>query len=179
MRPIKGYNEAQTSGEFERLPAGGYVIRITDVKDDPSKEYLIITYDIAEGAYKDFYKSTDADHVKTHQFIRSYKPTALGMFKAFISAIDKTNGTAFGDSIEDRGLNERMLIGRTLGVLIGEEEYENNRGEIRTMLKVRLCVDAERIRKGVFKVPELKKLERKPSMPTGFTPFTEDDIPFN
>ena len=179
MRPIKGYKEAQVSGEFERLPAGGYVIKITDVKDEPSKEYIVVTYDIAEGAYKDFYKNTDAEHVRTHQFIRSYKPSALGMFKGFISAIDQTNGTAFGDSVEDRGLNEKMLIGRTLGVLIGEEEYENNRGEVKTVLKVRVCVDAERIRKGTFKVPELRKLEKKQdAIPAGFTAMSDDGIPF-
>lgn len=179
MRPVKGYNDAQVSREFERLPAGGYVIKITDVKDEPSKEYILITYDIAEGTYKDFYKNTDAEHAKSHQFIRSYKSSALGMFKAFISAIDKTNGTAFGESVEERGLNEKLLIGRQLGILLGEEEYENNRGEVRTVLKVRVCVDADRIRKGTFKVPELRKLERKPNIPTGFTPFNDDDIPFN
>lgn len=179
MRPVKGYREAQASGDFERLPAGGYVIKITDIKDEPSKEYLVITYDIAEGPYKDFYKGTDEKYVRSHQFIRSYKDSAVGMFKAFISAIDKSNGTAFGDSIEERGLNERLLVGRILGVLIGEFENENNRGEIRTLLEVRLCADAERIRKGTFKVPELRKLEKKQEAPAGFTPMRDDEVPFD
>lgn len=178
MRPIRGYNEAQAAGEFERLPVGGYVIRITDVKDEAAKSYLTITYDIAEGQYKDFYKSTDADHVKSHQFIRSYKETALGMLKGFIMAIDDTNGTKFGEGVEVRGLDERLLIGKLLGVVIGEEEYENNQGEVKTVLKVRSCLDAEKIRKGQYKMPELKKLKEQPKAPAGFTQFNDDDIPF-
>ena len=49
MKALAGYNEAKASGDFERLPAGGYVIRITGVKDDTEKEYLQVVYDIAEG----------------------------------------------------------------------------------------------------------------------------------
>lgn len=179
MRALKGYNEAQATGEYERLPIGGYVIRITDVKDEVAKNYLTITYDIAEGQYRGFYKDTDADHVRSHQFIRSYKEAALGMLKAFISAVDKTNGTKFGESIEERGLDERQLVGKLLGVVIGEEEYESNQGELKTALKVRTCMEADKIRKGQFKMPELKKLEKdEGKIPSGFTPFNDNDIPF-
>ena len=31
MKALAGYNDAKASGDFERLPAGGYVIRITGV----------------------------------------------------------------------------------------------------------------------------------------------------
>ena len=179
MQPIKGYNEAQASGDFERLPAGGYVVKITDVKDEPAKSYIVITYDISEGQYRGFYKDMDEKLVKLHQFIRSYKPTALGMFKAFINAIDDSNGTKFGDVIEAKGLDESKLIGKIFGALIGEEEYEDNRGEVKTVLKVRTCVEADRIRKGNFKVPELKKLEKKQSeVPSGFQPLGDTDLPF-
>lgn len=179
MQPLKGYNEAQESGEFERLPAGGYVVKITDVKDEPAKSYIVITYDISEGQYRGFYQNTDEKYVKSHQFIRSYKPSALGMFKGFISAVDKSNGTKFGDVIEEQGLDERKLIGKVFGALIGEEEYEDNRGEVKTVLKVRTCVEADRIRKGNFKVPELKKLEKKPGeVPSGFQQIGDADLPF-
>ena len=43
MKPIKGYNDAQASGDFERLPAGGYVIKITGVKMRSSSPITIPT----------------------------------------------------------------------------------------------------------------------------------------
>lgn len=182
MRPIQGYNNIKASGEFERLAPGGYVIKITDVKDEDAddKQYLRITYDIAEGPEAGRFKDTDEEHIFSHQFIRSYKEKALGMFKAFTQAVDESNGTKFTDQVET-GFNEQQLVGRILGVVLAEEEYENNRGEVKTGLKVRNCMSADRIRKGDFKVPELKKLKQKAApnaIPEGFTALTDDDLPF-
>lgn len=179
MKPIKNYRDVQASGTYEKLPAGGYVARLTEVTDMPKLEYLRITYDIAEGPYKDHFKDTDPEHAYSHQFIRSYKDTALGMFKAFTTAVDESNGTKLTDAVED-GLNEKLLEGKLVGLILGEEEYENNRGEIKVGLKVRTCMSADRIRKGGYKVPELKKLppDKKGSPVPGFSPITDDDIPF-
>ena len=181
MRPIKGYNDAQASGEFERLAAGGYVIKITDIEDDPKKEYLRITYDIAEGPEAGRYKNENPDNAYRHQFIRSYKETALGMFKAFIKAVDESNGTKFDEIIEAKGFNEQLLVGKVLGVVFGYEEYEANDGNVKERLRVASCMSADRIRKGDFKVPELKKLPefKKTASPVpGFTPLTDENVPF-
>lgn len=179
MRPIKNYKDVQASGSFERLPAGGYVAKITGVEDRAKAEYLLLTYDIAEGEYKDHYKDTDAEHVASHQFIRSYKDSALGMFKAFTMAVDESNGTKLTEQVET-GLQEQQLVGKLVGILLGEEEYMSNRGELRTGLKVRACMSADRIRKGGFKVPELKKLPQtaQQTIPAGFTEIKDDDLPF-
>lgn len=179
MRPIANFSTVQATGNFERLPAGGYVIRITEIQDEPAKQYLRVTYDIAEGEYKDHYKDSDADHVRSHQFIRSYKDTALGMFKAFTKAIDESNGTNYTEQVE-KGLNEAQLTGKVLGVLIGEEEYNTDRGETRTGLKVRSCIPAERVRRGDFTVPAIKRLKEEDAsgIPEGFTALTESDLPF-
>ena len=176
MKPITNYDKIKASGEFERLPAGGYVIRITACEDKPDVEYLVITYDIFEGAYKDHFKDSDAEHVFTHQFIRSYKATALGMFKAFTNALEDSNSGYKWD------WNEKALAGKLLGVVLREEEYENNRGEVKTGLKVYSCISADRVRTGDYKVPGLKKLAAASSLAApvaGFTPIiTDDDVPF-
>jgi hypothetical protein len=180
MRPIKNYKDIQASGNFERLPAGGYVAKITGVEDRSRDEYLLLTYDIAEGEHKDHFKDTDEKLVSIHQFIRSYKESALGMFKAFTMAVDESNGTKLTEQVED-GLQEQQLVGKLVGILLGEEEYMSNRGELRTGLKVRACMSADRIRKGGFKVPELKKLpqsQAQPAIPAGFTEIKDDDLPF-
>lgn len=182
MKPVKGYNNAQASGEFERLEAGGYVIKITDIKDETSKEYLRIVYDIAEGPEAGRYAKETSENEYRHSFVRSYKETALGMFKAFIQAVDETNGTKFGESIE-KGFDEKMLVGKLCGVVFGYEEYEANDGSIKERLRVAMVCSADRIRKGDYKVPALKKLDASkrttPAAPVpGFTPLGDADLPF-
>ena len=173
MQAIKDFDKVQIDEEFKRLPAGGYVVKITDVQDKPENEYLMITYDIAEGEYKDHFKATSDDYIFTHQFIRSYKATALGMFKGFIKAVEDSN-KSFKWSWD-----EKKLIGKLLGVVFGEEEYENNRGEIKTALRVKTCKTVDAIRKGDFKTPEPKKITPKAGdIPAGFTALTDADLPF-
>ena len=182
MKPIKDYDKIQASGDFERLPAGGYVIRIQSVKDDhPQGEsensMLRITYDIAEGPEAHRYQNETAENDYRHQFIRSYKEKALGMFKAFTNALEGSNPGYKWD------WKEGALAGKLLGVVLGYEEYEANDGNVKERLRVVSCMEADRIRKGDFKVPELKKLsgskQAQPAGPIpGFTPMTDSDIPF-
>ena len=180
MRPVKGYNNAQASTDFERLAAGGYVIKITDIKNDEAKEYLRVVYDIAEGPEKGRYATETAENDYRHNFIRSYKEKALGMFKAFIRAIDESNGTKFDSQVET-GIREADLIGKVLGAVFGYEEYEANDGNVKERLRLANCMSADRVRKGDFKVPELKKLKTSSastnSVPTGFTPLSDEDVP--
>lgn len=179
MKPIKGYNEAKASGDFERLPAGGYVIKITGVKDVPESEYLRIVYDIAEGPEAGRYAKEDPKDDFRHAFIRSYKATALGMLKAFLTAIDETNGTKLSETVET-GLDEQALVGKIMGAVFGYEEYETNSGDVKQRLYLRACKTADAIRKGDFAVPALKPLQAKKAsaVPEGFTPLTDADVPF-
>lgn len=183
MKPLgKQYNdtEAQT-GSFERLPAGGYVATITDVTDEVKKEYLSIVYDIAEGDHKGFYGDDwGKDHPFAHRLIASYKEKAFGMFKGRLKAIDETNGTNFvAQAVE--GFDEKQLIGKKVGLVIGYEEYETDRGDVRERSYVKAVCSADRIRRGEFTVPELKKLAPSTAAASpvpGFEDITDDDIPF-
>lgn len=178
MRPIKGYNAAQASGDFERLPAGGYVIKITGVQDADDKQYLRIVYDIAEGPEAGRYKNEDAEHNYRHSFVRSYKEKALGMFKAFIKAVDAANETDFDSRIE-KGFPELELVGKLLGVLFGYEEYNANDGTVKERLYLARFLTLEQVRSGDYKVPDLKKLKAdKNAIPEGFTALSESDLPF-
>ena len=186
MKPLgKAYADATANtGDFQRLPAGGYIAKILAVKDVDDKSYLLVTFDIAEGEKKGFYAKTDAEHEYTHQFIRSYKETALGMFKGFLKAVDNSNGTNFEPQAE-KGFAEQQLVGKVVGILVGYEEYVSNRGDVRERMRVNTR-SAETIRSGNFTVPELKKLETGnggagtvPVSPVaGFEGITDADIPF-
>ena len=186
MKPLgKAYADATANtGDFQRLPAGGYIAKITAVKDVDDKSYLRLTFDIAEGEKKGFYAKTDAEHEYTHQFIRSYKETALGMFKGFLKAVDNSNGTSF-EAQAEKGFAEQQLVGKIVGILVGYEEYVSDRGDIRERMRVNTR-SAETIRSGNFTVPELKKLQtgsggsgEAPVSPVaGFEGITDADIPF-
>lgn len=186
MKPLgKAYADATANtGDFQRLPAGGYIAKITAVKDVDDKSYLRLTFDIAEGEKKGFYAKTDAEHEYTHQFIRSYKETALGMFKGFLKAVDNSNGTSF-ESQAEKGFAEQQLVGKIVGILVGYEEYVSDRGDIRERMRVNTR-SVETIRSGNFTVPELKKLQtgsggsgEAPVSPVaGFEGITDADIPF-
>ena len=180
MKPLKGYKDAVASEGFEKLAPGGYVIKITEIEDDAKKEYLRVTYDIAEGTEAGRYKNETPDNAYRHQFIRSYKDTALGMFKAFIKAVDESNGTKFDADVEGKGINEQLLVGKLLGVVIGYEEYEANDGNVKERQRIALCCSTDRIRRQDVKVPELKKLpaSKKGSPVDGFSPLSVDDLPF-
>lgn len=179
MKPIKGYNNAQASGDFERLPAGGYIIKITGVQDEDQKQYLRIVYDIAEGPHAGRYKNEPSENDYRHSFIRSYKESALGMFKAFILAVDGANDTKFNDRVE-KGFPEHELVGKILGVLFGYEEYEANDGNVKERLRLVRFLNTEQVRAGDYEVPELKKLktDNAPAIPDGFTPLGDADLPF-
>ena len=53
MRKPDGFDNVEAIGnnEYKRLPAGGYVARITKVTDVPEKNHLHLEFDIAEGEY--------------------------------------------------------------------------------------------------------------------------------
>lgn len=182
MKPIKGYKDIEASTDFERLAPGGYVLKITSVTDDQAKEYLGIVYDIAEGPEAGRYKAEPPENDYRHRMIRSYKEKALPMLKAFTLAVDETNGTKFTEMVE-KGLNEQMLVGKLVGVVLGYEEYEANDGSTKERLRVASVMSADRIRKGDYKVPELKRLKASATAPAaspvpGFSPVAEDDLPF-
>lgn len=184
MKPLPNFKNVAISTDRGRLPDGGYVLKITDVIDEPKKEYLRIIYDIAEGPEKGRYSDEWAkDHIYAHAFIRSYKETAYGMFKAFLAAVDESNKTKFVEKAET-GLKESQLVGKIFGAVIGEEEYKTDLGDIKIRKYVAAVMSADRIRTGDFTVPALKPFKGKPAegmKPAPDVTFVElnaDDLPF-
>lgn len=153
MQKIKDWENVKPSGDFDRLPAGGYVCIIMHVDDEPNKHYLKIQYDIAEGDYKDYWKTTsERAGWWGGDLYRSYKDTAIGMFKAFTNAVEESNAGFTWD------WNEKALEGKMVGLVLGEEEYTRNDGATGTRLKVRTVKSVQAIRDGKYKLPALKRL---------------------
>lgn len=180
MNPIKDYNKATPFGERKRLEAGGYIIKITSVKNDAEAQRLVYLFDIAEGPKAGYFK--DEKEEFRHRFYAYYTPKALGFFKSFIKAIDDTNGTNYDATVETTGLDETQLIGKTVGAVIGYQEYKATDGYIKQRPDVTLYTTAERIRANDFEVPPLKKVQDDTpdleAIPEGFTALSDDAIPF-
>ena len=96
MKPIEGYDLVTEAGELLKLPAGPQACKIIEVIDVPEKEYLDVYFDIVEGKYKGYFATLQANTGKNYgRITRSYKANALPFFKAFITAVTKSNPTLF------------------------------------------------------------------------------------
>ena len=187
MKGLNGYNNArEITGDFERLPAGGYVCKIVKVEDVPAKEYLKIYYDINEGDYRGWWRDKYAANGNEYwpgSFIRSYKDKALGFFKGFISAVDESNATQLGPTVES-GLDEQRLVGLGIGLVIAYEQYEARDHSIKERTYIAKTTTPQKIFAGDFKVPELKllagaKAQAAAAAPGGFDLLDDDEtLPF-
>lgn len=154
MRKIEDFDKIDENGDYQSIPAGVYKAKITQVIDFPEREYLEIYYDIVDGEYKDYFagvlKRTGKDYSRT---FRSYKEKALGFFKAFITAIEKTNNGYYWN------WDEKSLVGKYVVAVLGEEEYDDGESPtIRKTVKLQEFRSSEAYREGKIKVPAIKKL---------------------
>lgn len=176
---VLNWESVEESTPFEKLPAGGYVIKIVDVEDMADKEYLNVVYDIKEGEYSGFY-SDDFGRLNpwAHRFVRSYKDSAAGMFKQFLARLEDSNRD-FSISSWQRKSDERDLIGLELGIVLQNEQYTNNQGEDKERLNVVGVYAAQDIRNGDYKLPEPKdKRTQVGAAAAAAAADPYDDVPF-
>ena len=137
---------------------------------------LIAISNRLEDYYKDMQERLNADWWGGH-YIRSYKEKALPMFKRFCECVSKSNGGYVFDS--KTNTDEQSLVGKYVGILFGEEEYETNSGEVKTRLYVVREYSIEQIKAGKFKIPEIKKLASTKSNNIANAGLTDSDANFN
>lgn len=178
MKPIEGWDLINEAGEFKPLPAMAVGVRITNVIDVPEKEYFEVYCDITKGEYANYFKTlVDSGLKDTSRSIRSYKPNALPFFKAFITAIEKSNPGYKWD------WDETKLIGKGVIAVFGQEEYLDNDGNVRIATRVVEFRSVEALKEGRIKIPELKKLPETPSKEEQSTApklidISDDELPF-
>lgn len=181
MKQVDLTNVQEASSGFQRHPAGPYICKITAVEDLPEKEYLRVSYDIAEGEYAGYYAKGREDHPDWAwygSYVKSYKEKALPMLKRFCSAVSKSNGKYVFDAGSVNS-DEKTLVGKKVGLLFGEEEYYGNDGELKTRLYVYSEFPVDKL--ADQKIPNIKKLkEEAPKTDSdGFLSAEDDDeIPF-
>ena len=185
MRHIENWDDIQEmqSGDFNTPVPGGYIAMILRVEDKEDKEYLAIEWDFVSGEYQGANQETfDRAGFWPTTLRRSYKDSALGFFKAFKTAVEASNRGYTFSSRDVQG-----LVGKRMGVVLGEEEYRKNNGEIGQRLYVYQVRSVKAIQEGDFKVPDLKKLSGQQNTPgrrsaynVPFSDISDDDgnVPF-
>lgn len=177
--PFKNFEETKTFLASNKLPAGGYICRITGVElrtyRTAAAEYpkLLISYDISEGDYKGFYAE---NFRRQNAYSKNWKgvyqlniPKDDGsarserekrMFKTVIKAIEGSNAGYCWN------WDENSLIGKNVGIVFRSEEWEI---ETRKGWKTSpyMFVTADTIRTGNFSIPKPKPLTDRQSVPVG------------
>ena len=149
---MKVLDLTQVKDVNSNIVAGGYVCKITQVVNNSDKEYLLIEFDIAEGEFKNYYEALEeAKGFWGGTMYKSYKESALPVFKKFCVAVTKSNPKYVFDAGE-KNHDEQTLVGKLIGVILREEEYIGNDGSIKTRLIEDYCTDVESIRNKSFKV---------------------------
>lgn len=169
MRNID-WNNVKEAGD--RPTPGAYIAKIVRVEDREDKEYLRIEWDFAEGNYRGENQATyDRAGFWPISLIRSYKPKAEGFFKSFKTCVEESNPGYTFDTARPEG-----LVGKRLGVVLGEEEYIGNDGNKKTRLYVYQTRSVGAISRGDFTVPPIKRLE--PQAPasgvSSYDPYPDD-----
>lgn len=180
MIGITGYKQAEATSfsELPKLQPGGYVVKILNVKVEPTDwgSRLAIQFDIAEGEFKGFfdklYKATpdERENKKWKGSMRLSIPhntgdetkfkKSLGYFKSQIQAFENSNANLHIDC--ERDWDENVLKGKLVGALFNEKEWEMN-GNTGWFTQCKRFVSVNDIRSGNFTIPKREELKNKPS----------------
>ena len=148
--------------EFDDIEAGGYICKIVDAILNIEKKYIEIDLDIVEGPHAGYFQRLEdrAGFWGLKNYM-SFKESVLSKFLKTCTAFNNSNPNYNFDPMRDGGSDVDSLIGKTIGVVIGKEEYKSKSGEIRQKNVASNITEVSKIREGKFKVPDVKKLETK------------------
>ena len=189
MIKVPAYDKNNRRQIREQLPKGGYVCKIMNIEEMTSqkgKQMVKISFDIAEGDYKDFYatqyKADTSEDKKWSNDATYYLTIPYDDCEAWITK----NWDTFWADIEDSNNgyvfdgNEKTVKGKTFGGVFRIEEREYN-GTTYTNTRLAFTTIAQNIRDGKFRTAEDKLLPRSSSTDSSFMEIPEDavnDLPF-
>ena len=179
----KSYEEAKVYTDAGRLPVGGYVLNIEDIKyeegRDGKSDIIIFRFDICEGDYAGFFRKNFEENPQEDKkwkgTYRLYVPKDDGSeqdawtmkrFKTVMNAFEDSNGGFHWN------WDETTLKGKRIGGIFNEKEYEFN-GRHGFYTNCYGFCSAEKIRNGSYKIPEPTLLKNR--MPAS-VPSAEEDF---
>lgn len=157
--------EAKEFGDFETLELGGHEIVIMDAREYTSEftgnTSLKVSVDIAgndkqKGYFKNQYdENTNNDKKWPSGSVKylSLKDEQLAYLKGFITSLEKSNNNF---KFNTKG-NWEQLKGLKLAGQFGLEEYKDNEGNIKTVIKLVQFRSLDRLNE--IKIPKVKLLD--------------------
>lgn len=188
----KKYDETVVYEAQERLPAGGYVLKILKTKIEGYSwgQVLVLMIDVAEGEHAGFYKKNYDAQQQDKKWKGTYRinlPKDDGTeqdswnvkkLKSAMTAVEKSNEGYVWN------WDEKSLVGKLVGGLFGNKEYDYE-GKRGFYTDCRTLCGAERIRSGDFTIPADKLLDNNTVAASdpydGFHAYNDEDdsdIPF-
>lgn len=190
-----GYDAVQVMNKLPRLPIGGYVIKIMNVKLEryTNGTVLVLQHDIVEGEHANFYRN---NYEMQTQEDKKWKGTLrlgvpqdgdeewkIASFKRNMQALEKSNPGY------EWNWDETSLKGKVTGALFRNKEFETSSGSRSVYTECFMMIPADDVRQGNFEMPKDKMLggnnnsfaqASDAGIGYDFTnqPLQDDDIPF-
>lgn len=140
----------------QTLEAGGYILKIVKTEYVPTKEYVMLYLDIAEGPYKDYFSRNQFNGKWSLDAVKylTLKDTdgAIKSLKADITAIERSNNFTWD-------WEEKSLLNKKVGGVFGKVQYQAKDGTLKFRVKLDRLRSIESIVTGDFTIPEPKFLE--------------------
>ena len=190
MKAFNGLEIKKSVSANEPLPAGGYVAKILNAKVEEHSwgEVLVISFDIADGEYKDFFSKQYKENTREDKKWKgNFRLTVPQESNQYFDSKKRTFGNAIW-AIEESNpgyhwdWNEAALKGKVVGVLFRNYEYDVD-GRQGWSTECCTFVSVEDVRTGNFKQPKDKPLRNKATNNTPASSFTVlddslSDLPF-
>lgn len=193
MKAFSNYDKTQAYGDRMKLPVGGYVLKILDVKyQQGSKgvsDQLILSFDVAEGEQKGFYqkqyKSQEGEDKKWKGVYRLWVPMDDGSeqdertkrkFKTAMNAFEDSNDGFHWD------WDETKLKNKLVGAVFNDKEWELN-GKTGFFTNCYKLIAAQKIRDNDYTIPDPTYLKNHSSASTSddfvnVPEGTDEELPF-
>lgn len=191
IRKPNNWNEVQEYTDRQKLPLGAYVCKVKQCKvvDNDFGSQLAILFDISEGEYAGYfqkdYAGNTAQDKKWRGLLRVWLPKDDGSendemtkrsFKGMTTSFEKSNPGYQWD------WNENSLVGKTVGILFRNEEWEYN-GKSGWAVRPFRAISADTVRNDEYTLPKDKPLKNKQTAATanpnnGYTEVEDEDLPF-
>lgn len=191
IRKPNNWNEVQEFSDRQKLPLDAYVCKVKQcrVVDNNFGEQLAILFDITEGEYAGYfqkdYAGNTAQDKKWRGLLRVWIPKDDGSesdeitkrnFKGMTTAFERSNLGYQWD------WNENSLVGKTVGILFRNEEWEYN-GKTGWAVRPFRALSVDTVRNGEYTLPKDKPLKNKPTAApattnNGYVEVDTDDLPF-
>ncbi len=168
MPIIPGWLETKPEqpGELKRMPAGSYVAALDAMEAVQSKKgttYYRIPFVILEGEFAGTY---DDDWGRDNPGLHSINlyvsnPKSIAISRGTLQTITDAN-PGFDADAAFQGDQFSMFKGRRVGVVLGEEEYEDRKtGDIKTSIRCRRVCSPEKAREDSAqgRVPDVKTMD--------------------